>query len=397
MPVESPLHSRTAPLCKSYRWKDWAGYCAVCSYDTVAEGEYYTLRHAAGLLDVSPLFKYEVRGRGAADFLAWVWARDVRKLAPGRVAYGAWCDEAGKVLDDGTVCCFERGAYRMTSADPAYAWLVEQARGFDVEIEDASASLAALAVQGPSSRAVVDAVCEGKLEPLGFFHAKRVEARGFAFDVTRTGYTGDLGYELWIEAERAPALWDALIELGEPHGLAPVGLDALDVTRVEAGFVLGGVDYVGARSARIERQKSTPYELGLGWAVHLEREAFIGRDALRREAREGPRQALVGLVIDWEALEALHDRFGLPPHLPTAAWRSSVPVYEGAVQVGRATSGAWSPTLKKALALATVEAAKSRVGARLDFEVTVEHERHTVPATVVERPFFDPPRKKARG
>jgi aminomethyltransferase len=326
-----------------------------------------------------------------------VWTRDVKKLAPGRVAYGSWCDEAGKVLDDGTVCCLEPERYRMTAADPAYAWLTQQARGFAVEIEDQSASLAALAVQGPTSRAVLDELCEGALGPLGFFHATRVEARGLAFDVTRTGYTGDLGYELWIAAERAPELWDVLVDAGAKHGLAPVGLDALDVTRVEAGFILGGVDYTGARAARIESQKSTPFELGLGWAVHLERDEFIGRAALEREAREGPRHALVGLVIDWEALESLYDRFGLPPHLPTAAWRSSVPVYEGAVQVGRATSGAWSPTLKKKLALATVLASKAEPGTRLDFEVTVEHERHTVPATVVARPFFDPPRKKGRG
>jgi aminomethyltransferase len=182
---------------------------------------------------------------------------------------------------------------------------------------------------------------------------------------------------------------------GAHHGILPVGLDALDITRVEAGFVLGGVDYTSARAAWNAEQSSTPYELDLGWAVQLERAPFIGQDALRREARAGSRRALVGLEIDWPALEALYERVGLPPHLPTTAWRTAVPVFEGAVQVGRATSGAWSPTLKKNLALALLPARLATPGTEVRFEITAEYRRHSVAAKVVKPPFFDPERKRS--
>jgi len=401
MPLPSPFHARTAPLCESYRWKDWAGYCAVCAYDTPADGEYFALRQASGLIDVTPLFKVAVTGADAAELLSWVWTRDVRKLAPGRVAYGPWCDERGQVLDDGTVTCWEPGRYRVTSAEPCYAWLAREARGWDVELAEETARVAALALQGPTARAVLRELLGDEAAQLGYFHAARFALDGPAgtnaigVEVTRTGYTGDLGYELWVAAEHALALWDALLGAGRDHGLQPVGLDALDVARVEAGFILGGVDYTSARNALIPSQRSTPYELGLGWAVHPERGPFIGREALRREKARGPRRALVGLELDWQALEQLYASYGLPPHLSTAAWRTPVPVYAGGAQVGRATSGAWSPTLKKNLALATVGAAQAALGTRLAIEVTVEHERRTVPATVVRRPFFDPPRKRA--
>lgn len=394
-PIQSPLHPRTAPLCRSLRFKDWAGYYAVCSYEPAIDSEYHALRQACGLLDVTPLFKYEVRGPDAAAWLAWVWARDARRLKDGQVAYGVWCDEHGKVLDDGTIVRFSAERFRMTAAEPAYSWLSERARGFRVEVEDVSEKIAGLALQGPTSRAVLVELCGPELAGLRFFRATRARAGELELEVTRTGYTGDLGYELWIAAAQAPRLWDAVMEAGAPHGVLPVGLDALDVSRVEAGFVLGGVDYVHAAHARIESQKSTPYELGLGWTVQLEREPFIGQAALAREVREGSRWSLVGLEIRWDALEELYSSYGLPPSLPTAAWRSPVPVYEGAHQVGRASSGAWSPTLKKNLALATVEAAHAAPGTQLAIEVTVEYERRTVPCTVVERPFFDPPRKRA--
>lgn len=395
MPIESPLHARTAPLCHSLRFKDWAGYYAVCAYESTLDAEYFALRQACGLLDVTPLHKYEVRGPQAEAFLAWLWTRDVRRVKEGQVVYGVWCDEEGKVLDDGTLTRFSSERFRMTAAEPSFAWLSDRARGFDVELEDVSTRLAALALQGPTSRATLVALCGPQIAELRYFRAMRARADGLEFDITRTGYTGDLGYELWIEAERAPELWDAVMAAGAVHGVLPVGLDALDVTRVEAGFVMGGVDYVHAAQARIESQKSSPYELGLGWTVHLGRGPFIGEEALAREAREGPRWQLVGLEVRWDELEALYASYGLPPALPTAAWRTPVPIHHGAQQVGRASSGAWSPTLKKNLALATVEAAHAATGTRLGFEVTVEYERRTVPCTVVDRPFFSPSRARA--
>lgn len=402
MPLPTPFHPRTLELCSSLSFKEWAGYHAVRSYEVSHEREYHAFRQSAGLLDVSPLFKYRIEGQQAQEFLAWTLARDPRKLKPGRVAYGCWCDERGHVIDDGTLTCWESGRYRLTSAEPGLDWLLEQARGFDVDVEDESARIGALALQGPRSRAVLIDLLGGaqsaaaeELAALPFFGALRTRAAGLELEITRTGYTGDLGYELWVPASGALDLWDALLAAGERHRMLPAGLDALDVTRLEAGFLLGGVDYVHARRAFLPRQASTPYELGLGWSVQLERAPFFGQAALREAQRRGPRQCLVGLVVDVTAIERLFDEAGLPPSLCAAAWREDRPVFLGATQVGYATSGVFSPILKQGLALATVDAAHAAPGTRLELEHTVEHHRRAVPARVAKLPFFDPPRKRA--
>ncbi len=399
MPITTPFHPRTSALCESLSWKEWAGYHAVCSYDHSHDREYYAFRHAAGMLDVTPLYKYDVSGAQAADFLSFVTVRDVRKLKEGRVTYLCWCDARGKVLDDGTVTCWGEGRYRMTSADPSYSWLCKLARGFDVEIEDVSRRFCALAVQGPRSRALLIAACDTaqgaqELEKLGFFAALKVRLAGCDVEVSRTGYTGDLGYEVWVENATALQVWDGIMEAGGPHGLQPCGLDALDVPRMEAGFILGGVDYVSARRAMIPAQTSSPYEIGMGWTVNLEREPFMGQASLRKEKAEGSSWALVGLEIDWDDLHALYDSFGLPPNMPCGGWRESIPIYKGSSQVGYATSGAWSPTLKKNLALATLRKEHASLGSSLSIEWTVEHQRRKVGAIVSKKPFFDPERKR---
>ncbi|MEM7516348.1 MAG: aminomethyltransferase family protein, partial [Planctomycetota bacterium] len=383
--------------CTSRRWKDWAGWAAVCSFESCHEAEYFAIRQAAGLLDVSPLFKLEIRGRDAAEFLSYVWTRDITKLKAGRVVYGCWCDDDGHVLDDGTITRLSTTRFRMTSAEPAYAWLCERSRGFDVEIEDVTKSVCALALQGPTSRAIVSDVFGESAAKLGFFRGaeERLLGSGPPVYITRTGYTGDLGYELWLAPDHALECWDALIEHGERHRIRPIGLDALDVSRLEAGFLLCGVEYKSAKTARTAIQKSTPYELGLDWCVELDREPFVGQAALRAEAQSGPKWKLVGLVSDWDETEAHFEAAGLPPSLPAGAWRDGRPVYDGAQQIGRATSGTWSPTLKQNIALASVEARYATPGTELRLEETVEYERKTVRATVTERPFFDPPRKKA--
>ena len=395
MPRPTPFHPRTSALCTSLRWKEWAGYHAVCSFDTCHSREYFAFRHAAGLLDVTPLQKYLVRGPDAAALLSRVWTKDVGRLAVGRVTYGCWCDDGGKVLDDGTLTRIDEAAYRMTSADPSLAWLERNATGFDVAIEDETRKLAALALQGPNALAVLSDAADEDLAGLRFFRHARAAVGGVPLEVTRTGYTGDLGYELWIPAEGALRVWDALVAAGHPHGLEPAGLDALDVTRLEAGFVLMGVDYRSARRCLSEEQKSSPYEIGLGRAVELDREPFVGQLALRREAARGPRWNVVGIEIDWRELEALYDRAGLPTELPIAAYRSSLPIYRDAVQVGYVTSGAWSPTLKRNLALATLKADAARPGTALEVEQTVEYQRHRVTCRVCATPFFDPARKRA--
>lgn len=397
MPIPSPFHERTQPLCTSFRWKDWSGYCAVCSFDTSHEREYFAFRESAGLLDVSPLYKYEVSGPDAQALLVRMMVRDVSKLKVGRVAYSCWCDDDGKVIDDGTVARLGETHFRVTAADPTLHWLQALARGFDVQIEDSSARLAALALQGPTSRAILrDAIDAGvTIDALKFFGVTRASIQGIPVWISRTGYTGDLGFEVWIERESALAVWDALMAAGRPHGIEPVGLDALDVARIEAGFVLLGVDYYSSRKVVLESRKSTPLELGFGWMVDLERGNFIGRDAIAAETRRGAAWHLVGLEVSWEELEALYGSFNLPPSLPATARRDGLPVYtdEGR-QVGQVTSHTWSPILKKYLAIASVRRGFEAKGTKLQIEHTVEYERRKVTATVAPIPFYDPERKR---
>jgi len=399
MPRPTPLHPRTKELCTSLAYKEWAGCYAVCRYDTYHDREYYALRHQATLMDATPLYKYEVRGPHAAELLSRVTVRDYRRHAVGRVSYVCWCDEHGKVLDDGTATRLDDDHFRFTSAEPALSWLEQHARGLDVVVEDTSRELAALALQGPLSRDVLRPLVGAGLDELRFFRALPVsfDVEGGKVEglVTRTGYTGDLGYELWMRNDDALAVYDAVLESGKPLGLLPMGLDALDVSRVEAGFVLNGVDYSSARSAFIERQKSTPFELGFDWMVQLEREPFVGQAALRADRERGPQRKLVGLVVDWDEFEAIYESFGLPPHLTTETCREGAPLYEHGSQVGYATSRTWSPLLKQYLALGHVEARLARPGTRLEIEVTCEYERHRAGAVVTATPFFDPERKKA--
>ncbi len=404
MPIPTPFHSRTAALCTSMRWKDWAGYHAVCAYDSYHEREYFAIRHAAGLIDVTPLHKYEVCGRDAAAFLARLMVRDVSKLPAGRVAYLCWCDEHGKIIDDGTVSRFDDARFRVTSTEPALAWLLRHADGYELTIEDSSATIAALALQGPNARDILQEISDGEIGSLRWFGTTEARIRGgrtgrmrIKARISRTGYTGDLGYEIWVDNKRATALWDALLAAGKRYGLQPAGLDALDMTRIEAGFILNGVDYFPAQRCLIESRKSSPYELGLGWTVNLDREPFNGQAALRAERQRGSAWALVGLEYDWDELEALYAEHGLPAEICSSAWRRAVPVYEPTAdtQVGYATSGTWSPLIKKNIALASVHARFGQIGTRLEIETTVEFVRRRVTATVVRKPFFDPERKRA--
>jgi aminomethyltransferase len=395
--LPTPFHERTRAACLTYKWKDWSGYYAPCVYGLSPEREYNAIRHGSAMLDVSPLFKYDVTGKDAGAFLARVLVRDVRKLKPGRMTYLCWCDDRGHVLDDGTCARLGEDHFRLTAAAPALHWLSRHARPFDVHIEDLSDQIAALALQGPTSRELLRQVCDADMDKLKFFGIAEARFAAGPGWLSRTGYTGDLGYELWVPNDQAVALWDALVDAGKSYGLEPVGLDALDISRVEAGFILRGIDYHGANEALIDAQKSTPFELGLGWTVQLdgERDPFIGQAALAAEKQKGSAWAFVGLDIDWMTIEGLFAAIGLPPQVPSAAWRSMIPIYAEGRQVGRATSGTWSPTLKKNLALATIESSHSKPGTTVHIEWTIEFERKTVPAMIIETPFFDPERKRA--
>ena len=391
----TPFHPRTAPLCQGHNWRRWAGYVVASSYELTHEREYYAIRSSAALIDVSPLYKYLVRGSDAERFLDHVVPRSVSKCAVGRVMYTPWCDEAGKVIDDGTLQRLGEETFRLTSGEPNLRWLCDNAKGLRVTIDDESDSVAALALQGPYSREILVSVSDADLDELQFFRLVYARIAGVPVTISRTGYTGDLGYEIWLEASNATEIWDALIEGGTPYGITPAGILALDQARIEAGLLLIDVDYVPANRAIIESRKSSPFELGLGWTVRLEKEGFIGRDALLEEWRNGPEWQLVGLELRWDSLERVYGEFGLPPQLPGVAWRTSAPVYANGRQVGYATSGCWSPTLKKYIALAHLRSTHAKPGGRVEMEVTAEHQRKRAAARVVETPFFDPERKRA--
>lgn len=383
-------------LCTSMKYKEWAGYYAVCSYDTLHEPEYYAFRNSAGLLDVTPLYKYRVTGPDAAAFLSRMMVRNISKLEIGRVSYCCWCDDSGKVIDDGTVMRRGEQEFFVTAADPAYSWFTRFLRGYRVEFEDISDRVCGLALQGPTSRDILKQICDADMDRLKFFHTVKAKADGFEIWISRTGYTGDLGYEIWTDNANALRLYDALLSAGKNYDLRPAGLDALDNTRVEAGLILKDVDYYNALHALTDDRKSSPYEITLGWTVDLERDPFNGQAALAAEKAKGSKWAIVGLDIDWPQLEELYYKLGLPPVIGSHAWRSSVPVYTDKsrkVQAGYATSGTWSPMIKKNIALATVQKQYDKIGSELQFEVMVEHKRHTVSAIVTKTQFYTPARK----
>jgi aminomethyltransferase len=397
--VGTAFHPRTAPLNRKLQWREWSGYLAASAYHDSHEIEYNAIREAAALIDVSPLYKYLVSGPDSTRLVDRVITRDAAKLAVGRVYYTSWCNEEGLVVDDGTVARLDEQTYRWTAADPSLRWFRMNARGLDVEIEDVSERVSALAVQGPLSRDVLETATETSWGDLAYFGRRAAHVGRIAVDVSRTGYTGDLGYEVWVERSDAVELWDAFVRAGGAYGIRPAGMLALDVSRIEAGLILIEVDFDSVRRALIAEQSFSPFELGiLGRFVDFEKQAeFVGRRALEREQeRGGPPRRLVGLELEWEPLEALYASRGLTPMLEPAASRAPLPLYARSRQIGKATSTTWSPILKKVVALASVGAEHSALGTRIEIEWTVEARRNRMPATVVELPFFNPPRKTAK-
>ena len=391
----TPFHERTAALAQGHAWRRWAGHTVLGSYELHHDREYAAIRNGSGLIDVSPLYKYLVHGRDAERLLNRMVPRNVAKCQVGRVLYTPWCDTHGKVIDDGTISRLDETTYRLTSADPNIRWLTSNARGMDVTIEDVSRSLGAVALQGPRAREILVRAADADVESLKYFRLTEGTIQGIPVTISRTGYTGDLGYEIWVTTDRAVPLWDALVKTGADFGLLPAGILALDVARIEAGLLMIDVDYVSAHRALIDSQLSSPYELNLGWTVNLNKGPFNGRDALLAEQKRGPAWDFVGIEVDWEGLTELYAAVALPPQLPTTAWRASVPLYAGGSQAGYATSGCWSPVLKKYIALAHLETRYAKPGTQVEMEVTVEHHRKRAPAKVVKTPFFDPERKKS--
>jgi aminomethyltransferase len=395
LPIGTAFHERTFPLCHSLNYREWSGYYTVSVYEVHHEHEYNAIRNACAMIDITPLYKYLVTGKDATKLVNRVITRDINKVKVGQVIYCCWCDEDGKVIDDGTISRLEENVYRWTAADPSLRWFKQNGLNMDVEIEDISEKVAALALQGPTSGKLLKTVAEADIANLKYFRVTRGKINGVAVDISRTGYTGDLGYEIWAPWKDAVKVWDALMDKGKQFDIHAAGMLALDVARVEAGLLLIEVDYISSKKALIPAQKYSPYELGFGKMVHLDKENFIGKRALENDSKKGVARQLVGLEVDWVEVEEQHDKFGLTPAAPTQASRVPVPVYSGNTQVGKATTTAFSPLLKKLIALASVETAHSKPGTRLQMELTIEAQRLKTTATVVKLPFFNPARKTA--
>ena len=395
MPIGTAFHARTLALCQSLNYREWSGYYTVSSYEPHHEHEYNAIRNAAALIDITPLYKYRLTGRDATRLVDRVITRDMRKVSVGQVVYTPWCDERGKVIDDGTVSRLGEEVYRWTAAEPNLRWFHRNAVGLRVDIEDISETMAALALQGPLSARLLRRAAEADIEGLKYFRVTSGTIAGVPVDISRTGYTGDLGYEIWMPWDKALDVWDALATAGDDFDLHPAGMLALDVARIEAGLLLIDVDFTSSRKALIEAQKFSPFELGLGRLVNVDKASFVGQAALAAEQARGPARQIVGLDVDWPSVERVYERAGLPPAVSPVASRVAVPVFAGGSQVGKATSTTWSPTLKRLLALALVKREHATPGTRLDMEITVEAVRHQVPATVVKTPFFNPARKTA--
>ena len=380
--LPTPFHSRTSVACRSNEWARWAGYTTVDRY-TEVEIEYFAIRSRVTLFDVSPMIKYRIAGPDSERYLNRLMTRDIRKLASGRVAYAVWCNDDGKVLDDGTVFRFDEQEFRICSQDRHLCWLLDSALGYDVMVEDVSDQIAGLAVQGPTSCSVLKHLGLSGIESLRPFAIETFEFEGGQLTVSRTGFTGDLGYELWITPELAERLWDRLTEAGALHEIRPVGSQALNLARIEAGFLLPHVDFMPFEEALRPTRGRSPFELGLGWLVDFEKGHFNGRRALREERRQGSSRYRV-VRLDVEGNKPAHDAF----------------IYQDkAKQVGHVTSAMWSPTCKRNLAIATLEARYGGHNDRLWAEIYVAKElkwdKLMARCHIVEEPFFNPPRRWA--
>lgn len=390
----TPVHSRTSALMQANQWRRWAGYSVASSYEMTHDREYFAMRNACVLLDVSPLCKYKVTGPDALPFLNRLVTRDVSKISDGGMLYTPWCDSRGKIIDDGTIAYLGENHYRMTSAEPNVRWLEDNAIGMDVKIEDIGDQMGTLSLQGPRSRELLMSLTDAPLGGLKYYEYVNTKIAGAPVMISRTGYTGDLGYELWVDADKAEKVWDAVVDAGHSFALQPAGIWALDVARIEAGLIMLDIDYTPANKAMTDAQTSTPLELGLNWAISWKKGNFVGRKALAAEKERGSASVLMGLEIDHKEYERQHHALGLNVPYPFLAWRAVIPLYVDGNQVGYATSGVWSPTLKKYIALGHIQPRFAEPGSVVTIDLTVDRFRRPFDAKVVKLPFFNPARKR---
>jgi aminomethyltransferase len=389
--LKTPFHERARALSQLDAFVPWAGYTTVDVFTSV-EQEYFAIRNASSLYDLTPMVKYRIAGPDALRFLNRLVTRDISRLAPGKVAYTVWCDDAGHIIDDGTVFAIASNEYRICTGERQLDWFRASAIGFDVEVREVTEDVAALAVQGPTSCRLLKGVGLAGVERLKpFEHAELSMARApgsggeaIRMLVSRTGFTGDLGYELWMQPADAESVWDALMEFGRTRALRPVGSRALNMARIEAGFLLPNLDFISAAHTLYLGTERSPLELGLAWLVDFGKGHFTGRRALMAEAARPPRRRLVGLDVE-----------GTKPAYSALLYGER----SGRSEAGSVTSATWSPTCKRNLALAMVNAPYIATGSTLWADIYLNRElvweRRMVRARVVERPFFAPARRRA--
>ena len=380
--LRTPFHERARALSQVDSFVPWSGYTTVDVFTTM-EQEYFAIRNGATLYDLTPMVKYRINGREAAAYLNRLLTRDVEKLGPGKVAYCLWCNDAGHLIDDGTLFNLGGGEYRLCTAERQLDWLLDSAIGFEVDVQEVTEEIAALALQGPTSFAVLRSAGVKGVEVLKPFGVQRVALGDAALTVSRTGFTGDLGYELWMDPKDAEPVWDALMAAGQTRGIRPIGSQALNVARLEAGFIMPNLDFVSAaHTIRLGRERS-PLELGLRWLVDFKKGHFNGRRALRAEDARGARRQLVALDIA-----------GSKPAHNALLYADEA----GKREVGAVTSAAWSPTCKRNIALAMVDAPHFKTGGEVWADIYLNRElvweRRMARARVVERPFFDHERRR---
>jgi len=361
--------------------------------------EYNAVRLGCGLFDVSPLHKYEVRGPDAQALLQRMVVRNLAPSRPGRGFYTVWCDDDGKVVDDGAVFHVAENHLRLTSTLPSLEWLIDNSSGFDATIEDVSEELVGIALQGPTSRELLQKLTSVDLSALKFWHCTDAIVSGSPSLISRSGYTGDLGFEIFVRPEDAERVWDSAMDLASDYQMRPCGLVALDMTRIEAGLPTIDAEFISAKQTLFEVQTISPLELGVGWMCKLDGDFFVGRDALIKEKANGTsRWNTVGIELDVTYIEKYFREFAMPLHLPERSWSGPVPVYADEAQnilIGRGTSGMWSPLLKKYIVIARIPPRYARLGSRFFIEEVIEAKAFSIPVTVVKMPFFDPPRKRA--
>jgi glycine cleavage system T protein (aminomethyltransferase) len=395
----TPFHERLEALNETGLWEHWSSYKVASRYQMAEKSEYFAIRNSAGLFDSSPLYKYRITGHDAERFLAGVLARDIRTCQPGHAQYTLWCDDRGFIVEDGVVLRHDRDEFMLTAAEPNLAYFEGLVGRLEVAIEDVSDQVAVLAIQGPRSRDLLSAIAPGVAE-LPYFGLVATKVGKTPVHISRTGYTGDLGYEIWVQSADALALWDAVWAAGRGRGVIPIGMTALYMARIEAGLVLLDVDFHSSRFAWTDADRTTPIELGMGWmfrGLDGDDRAFIGRDAIRRElASKSSRWRMSGLVLDWREYDRIYDAAGLIPPKDHTPIQDEYYIYDdGLNQLGYATSHMYSPILQRHIALARVPLELTAPGSRVKLELAVNHRYEYFDAHVARLPLFNPARRTA--